>query len=51
MGRFEEEEGILFTESGTNEKFKPGLEDQEVGNKVMWSKQRERIGKHRSRQK
>lgn len=36
-GRFEEEEAILFTESGTNETFTLGLEDQEVGNKVMWS--------------
>lgn len=38
-GRFEEEEGILFTDSGTNEKFTLGLEDEEVGKKVMWSKQ------------
>lgn len=37
-GRFEEEEGIRFTESGTNDKFTLGLEDQEVGSKVMCSR-------------
>lgn len=36
MHRFEGEKRLLFTERRRNEKFALGLENQEVGNKVMW---------------